>query len=770
MMLDQKMNYLAQFDALNKRSPAAASNLLFSWLQDDDKRPELLHELARSRPVLKFQTRASGGGKKQDGTVRIGVDSEAPAEDGLLSRSGPPDLSVPVDLPSYGDVLASGVTLKVPKPNSAYLLTGRANIDDALTEMSNEPYSEIGEGDFVLGLDGETHKAHRVTLMNTLQRTAQKDPHALMREVHLVSWLAAKNALVLPSKKERFDLVEDVAEQGALRFVAGFFGFPDTEHARLQETMRMSLKAMIYQMYGRHFVTDPSAIPRGQAGMAVLAKLVGDLLDEAGQNSIALRLFKAVADDVGAVDALKQLGRELIELEMPQEFQVIADKLAAFEDKENWSVDESSEPIATGLLIAADYIDQLINVPTVREHILYGQTGLDKSSALGEFLAEIVDERQERDDHLVPRKIISSEDGITRPRKTLIERLALEETQQHGIDMATTVVGTIAGLVGNITAGVCNTLNELMKSPERMDQARAAAALPDSLDSDNFVLATKGAVALCDFVEEALRLHPPAVFIPRRMSKKPHTFFGSREVVPLGADIIIPLGSATRDGPDNPDEFELGRPKSDGAHVFGHESSDESSHRCLGEFITLPLIAHIVRQVLALDGLAKTMSDDGVTENKLEKEWGYICKSFPLTHNRGANLKQRPLNVVMKIRTPFAEHAEALKLVIHHGAPLVENLLRQSNIVHFARFVFLNNDTELGLFTTYDGDFETYIRFFAEAAGPVFDLIFEHIDHPPPSPVRNNPTAFVEHIRLYDVASAGGYFFSAAPMEVVDHD
>jgi hypothetical protein len=51
---------------------------------------------------------------------------------------------------------------------------------------------------------------------------------------------------VLPSKKERFDLVEDVAEQGALRFVAGFFCFPDTEHARLQETIRMSLKAMIY--------------------------------------------------------------------------------------------------------------------------------------------------------------------------------------------------------------------------------------------------------------------------------------------------------------------------------------------------------------------------------------------------------------------------------------------------------------------------------------------------------------------------------------------
>jgi hypothetical protein len=158
MMLDQKMNYLAQFDALNKRSSAAASNLLFSWLQDDDKRPALLHELAESRPVFKFQTRASDGQKKQDGTVSIGAGSDAPAENGLLSRgSPPPDLSVPLDLPSYGDVLASWVTLNVPKTNSEYLFTGRVNIDDALTEMSNEPYSEIGEGDFVLGLDGETH-------------------------------------------------------------------------------------------------------------------------------------------------------------------------------------------------------------------------------------------------------------------------------------------------------------------------------------------------------------------------------------------------------------------------------------------------------------------------------------------------------------------------------------------------------------------------------------------------------------------------------------
>ena len=198
---------------------------------------------------------------------------------------------------------------------------------------------------------------------------------------------------------------------------------------------------------------------------------------------------------------------------MPQEFQMIAHKFAAFEDKDNWSVGESSEPIATGVLIAADYIDQLINVPAVRDHILSGQTGLDKTSEFGEFLAEIVDERQKRDDHLVPRKIIDSKSGITKPRKTLIERLAMDETQQHGIDMATTVVGTIAGLVGNITAGVCNTLNELMKSPERMKEARAAAALPDWLDSDNdFKLATDGAVALCDYVEEALRLHPPAIF------------------------------------------------------------------------------------------------------------------------------------------------------------------------------------------------------------------------------------------------------------------
>jgi len=121
----------------------------------------------------------------------------------------------------------------------------------------------------------------------------------------------------------------------------------------------------------------------------------------------------------------------------------------------------------------------------------------------------------------------------------------------------------------------------------------------------------------------------------------------------------------------------------------------------------------------------------------------------------------------MKVRTPVPEHAEKLKLVIQYGAPIIEHLLANSKMVHFARFVFLNNDSELGLFTSYDGQFEPYLKHFAREAGPLFDQIFEHIVDPPPSPVREHQIEFVNHLRQYDIPPVGNYFFSAYPRKTV---
>jgi len=47
--------------------------------------------------------------------------------------------------------------------------------------------------------------------------------------------------------------------------------------------------------------------------------------------------------------------------------------------------------------------------------------------------------------------------------------------------------------------------------------------------------------------------------------------------------------------------------------------------------------------------------------------------------------------------------------------------LNKLSTVHFARFVFLQNRTQLAIITEYDGDFADYISDFAIHIGDVFD-------------------------------------------------
>ena len=84
----------------------------------------------------------------------------------------------------------------------------------------------------------------------------------------------------------------------------------------------------------------------------------------------------------------------------------------------------------------------------------------------------------------------------------------------------------------------------------------------------------------------------------------------------------------------------------------------------------------------------------------------------------------------MKVKTPVSVHAEALKEIIKYGAPKIEKKLRDAGHVHFAWFQFIENDTKLMLTTIYDRDFDSYLEYFALEIGPMFDLIFHHIQDP----------------------------------------
>ena len=131
---------------------------------------------------------------------------------------------------------------------------------------------------------------------------------------------------------------------------------------------------------------------------------------------------------------------------------------------------------------------------------------------------------------------------------------------------------------------------------------------------------------------------------------------------------------------------------------------------------------------------------------------------------------QSPLTLVMAIKSPQAyEELQALLTQIQSAPPdknpimIALNALRN---VHFARFVFLNNNTQLAVITTYDGTFEAYINEFIDAIGDVFNALLERMDPAPPLPVQKNRDAFLAYVRSNDLRGIEP-FYSAYPTATV---
>ena len=92
---------------------------------------------------------------------------------------------------------------------------------------------------------------------------------------------------------------------------------------------------------------------------------------------------------------------------------------------------------------------------------------------------------------------------------------------------------------------------------------------------------------------------------------------------------------------------------------------------------------------------------------------------------------QNPLTLVMTIKSEAS--ARELQGLLHkiQSAPPEKNpiwtALNKLNTVHFARFVFLENNTKLAVITTYDGSFEDYINEFIDEIGDVFNALLAHM-------------------------------------------
>jgi hypothetical protein len=97
------------------------------------------------------------------------------------------------------------------------------------------------------------------------------------------------------------------------------------------------------------------------------------------------------------------------------------------------------------------------------------------------------------------------------------------------------------------------------------------------------------------------------------------------------------------------------------------------------------------------------------------------------------------------LRFPLKSPADA-KAIAQELPPLMPGFFQAEDTlgtIHYSRFTVLSDKTLLFL-AEFDGEFGQLMSSLAKLAGPVFDAIFQHVDHPPANPVTANPDLFVE--------------------------
>lgn len=150
-----------------------------------------------------------------------------------------------------------------------------------------------------------------------------------------------------------------------------------------------------------------------------------------------------------------------------------------------------------------------------------------------------------------------------------------------------------------------------------------------------------------------------------------------------------------------------------------------------------------------------------------EKAGSVATSPAPYKHDLAV---QNPLTLIMKIKSPADYEQLHATLVGIQALPSDKNpvwaALELLKTVHFARFVFMENNTRLAVITTYDGKFEDYIADFTRVIGDIFNALLAHMEGAPPLPVQKNPKEFLEYVRNNDL---GGMppFYSAYPKSTV---
>jgi hypothetical protein len=117
-----------------------------------------------------------------------------------------------------------------------------------------------------------------------------------------------------------------------------------------------------------------------------------------------------------------------------------------------------------------------------------------------------------------------------------------------------------------------------------------------------------------------------------------------------------------------------------------------------------------------------------------------------------------PFLVILPLKSKLA--AIEVQLILRARGSGTTKDLDKVGTPHFAQFVPLE-DNQIGFFTVYDGNFDTYIADFTKNIGPIFDLLFKFTKGAPPSPCRKHLQEFIDFATGANRAPIG--FYQAYP-------
>jgi cytochrome P450 len=181
---------------------------------------------------------------------------------------------------------------------------------------------------------------------------------------------------------------------------------------------------------------------------------------------------------------------------------------------------------------------------------------------------------------------------------TVLSRmLRVNDTLAHPKEMARIRANVMGGLIGAVetsNAAIVQSLHQLLRRPEALARARAAAA---KIGPDDAIERSE----LAGYVWEALRFHPINPFVVRYATADAVLGDGATSAqVKKGQRVLTATFSAMHDPRtvEAPDEFRPVRPPRDREMELGY-----GMHRCLGDRIAEVMVPEVLRQLVLLPDL-----------------------------------------------------------------------------------------------------------------------------------------------------------------------